>query len=229
MNVAILAEISLCSGYEGIGIGLRRAGLNLRTLCYVEREAFAAANLVSKIKNGWLDDAPIWSDIATFPDPEALESLMIDKDVSLCYYPSNMSCKPNPKYDCTVEMYDKGLSIADIADYFGMSRQSMHMILTRRGCKFRDNKKFGEENHFYRGGLKMDKRAQHMVEKAVAKGLLVPRPCEVCKESPVAKDGRNLVHAHHDDYSKPLDVRWLCQKHHHEHHKNMGGKSELGV
>jgi hypothetical protein len=37
-------------------------------------------------------------------------------------------------------------------------------------------------------------------------------PCEVCKET--------NVDAHHDDYNKPLDVRWLCKKHHREHHKS---------
>jgi len=44
------------------------------------------------------------------------------------------------------------------------------------------------------------------VATARKKGLLVKQPCEVC--------GETKVHAHHDDYSKPLDVKWLCAKHH---------------
>ena len=26
---------------------------------------------------------------------------------------------------------------------------------------------------------------------------------------------------HHDDYSKPFEIRWLCRKHHKEEHKNL--------
>lgn len=58
--------ISLCSGYGGIELGLRLAGLNFRTVCYVEIEAFAQANLVAKIEEGKMDAAPIWSDLKTF-------------------------------------------------------------------------------------------------------------------------------------------------------------------
>ena len=62
----VFARISLCSGYDGIGLGLKRAVPNIRTVCYVEREAYACANLVAKIKEGKLDDAPIWDDVSTF-------------------------------------------------------------------------------------------------------------------------------------------------------------------
>ena len=58
--------ISLCTGYAGIELGLRRCIHNLRTVVYVERESFAVANLVSKIEAGKLDAAPIWTDIKTF-------------------------------------------------------------------------------------------------------------------------------------------------------------------
>ena len=37
-----------------------------RTVCYVENEAAACAILVSRMQEGTLDDAPLWSDITTF-------------------------------------------------------------------------------------------------------------------------------------------------------------------
>jgi len=49
------------------------------------------------------------------------------------------------------------------------------------------------------------------VRRAIKKGTLIPQPCEVCQTS-------ENIEAHHDDYSKPLDVRWLCFQHHREHH-----------
>jgi len=58
--------LSLCSGYGGLELGLERVIPNLRTVAYVEVEAFATANLVSKMEQGFLDVAPIWTDIKTF-------------------------------------------------------------------------------------------------------------------------------------------------------------------
>lgn len=55
------------------------------------------------------------------------------------------------------------------------------------------------------------RRAHSAVSNAIRDGRMKREPCEVC--------GDKKSHAHHDDYSKPLDVRWLCQKHHTEHHR----------
>ena len=52
--------------------------------------------------------------------------------------------------------------------------------------------------------------ANHMVNNAIREGRLERGVCEVC--------GNPKVHGHHDDYYKPLEVRWLCATHHHEHH-----------
>ena len=59
--------VEFCAGYCGIGLGLRSVVQNLRTIAYVEREAYAAANLASKIEEGRLDAAPIWADLLDFP------------------------------------------------------------------------------------------------------------------------------------------------------------------
>jgi len=62
-----LACLSLCTGYGGIELGLERAGVPLRPIAYVEREAFAAANLVAKIEAEQMAAAPVWTDVKTFP------------------------------------------------------------------------------------------------------------------------------------------------------------------
>jgi len=72
MNVDItkkpseLTHISLCSGYGGIDLGFKRAGLPIRTVTYVEIETFVCQNLVAKMEKGWIDVAPIWTNLKTF-------------------------------------------------------------------------------------------------------------------------------------------------------------------
>jgi hypothetical protein len=53
------------------------------------------------------------------------------------------------------------------------------------------------------------------VHYALRIGLLVRQPCEVCGAT-------KHIHGHHDDYDKPLEVRWLCAKHHAAWHKTHG-------
>lgn len=48
-----------------LDLGLH-AAFAARTVCYVEREAFAASQLVALMESGLLDAAPVWSDLATF-------------------------------------------------------------------------------------------------------------------------------------------------------------------
>ena len=88
----------------------------------------------------------------------------------------------------------------------------------------RDQK--GEANNNWKGGLanqsnterkrryrdkNPNKHLAHLaMRNAIRKGLLLKGVCEVC--------GNTNVEGHHDDYSKPLSVRWLCKKHHLEAH-----------
>jgi len=61
-----------------------------------------------------------------------------------------------------------------------------------------------------------EKHAAHKaVAAAIKDGTLVRMPCEEC--------GHPETEGHHDDYSKPLSVRWLCASHHIAHHHRMRG------
>ena len=59
-----------------------------------------------------------------------------------------------------------------------------------------------------------DPKANNAVSRAIRAGKLVKQPCIRCGGLPAV--------AHHDDYSKPLDVIWLCRKHHVELHLERG-------
>jgi hypothetical protein len=53
---------------------------------------------------------------------------------------------------------------------------------------------------------------RNKVKRAIESGKLVRLPCEVC-------DSTSRVVAHHEDYTKPLQVKWLCTLHHWAEHK----------
>jgi len=54
-------------------------------------------------------------------------------------------------------------------------------------------------------------KAHDALNGAVRSGRIKRLPCEIC--------GSGKVHGHHEDYSKPLDVIWLCSIHHAQIHR----------
>jgi hypothetical protein len=83
-------------------------------------------------------------------------------------------------------------------------------IKARRDVRFPNPAQKAEYIKRYSEKHPEKKKAHTAVSNAIRDGRLFKQPCEVCFS--------NDVEAHHDDYSKPLDVRWLCVKHHAEHH-----------
>ena len=70
-NTETVTLLEWCAGYGGIGLGLKRVfGERLRTIAYCELEGYAQANLISKMEKGFMDVAPIWTDVKTFPTQE---------------------------------------------------------------------------------------------------------------------------------------------------------------
>jgi len=67
-NVAVYPQriLSLFAGIAGLDLGIRLVFPESRTVCYVERESYAASVLVARMADKTLDAAPIWSDVAAF-------------------------------------------------------------------------------------------------------------------------------------------------------------------
>jgi hypothetical protein len=59
-------------------------------------------------------------------------------------------------------------------------------------------------------------KAQHLVQTYVRRGkILKPKICSICNcES-------KKIEGHHADYSKPLEVIWVCSRCHHNIHKSL--------
>lgn len=65
-------------------------------------------------------------------------------------------------------------------------------------------------------------RAYNKVSYNLKRGYIIKEPCAIC--------GELNVQAHHEDYSKPLDVVWLCKAHHMEIHRKFNTiRQQLGL
>lgn len=217
-----MRELSLFTGAGG-GVYASRL-LGHRIVGYVEWDDHCQRVIAQRIEDGIFEDAPIIDDV------RSLDKETVDNIASLCHYSSiimegNDMGAHRKEYDEAVRLYSAGLSVAEVAVFYGITRQAMHKILSRRGVAFRSNLRFGAENHFYRGGIKADDRAHNILESAIKKGIVARKThCEKCGACGEFADGRTEIQAHHDDYNKPIDVSWLCQKCHHEWHKNNKAK-----
>jgi hypothetical protein len=78
--------------------------------------------------------------------------------------------------------------------------------------KCRENKK--QDPKYKDQSFKENVRS--FTRRCIKTGILIRESCRIC--------GTNEnIEAHHEDYSKPLDIIWLCRNHHREHHKLIEG------
>lgn len=97
-------------------------------------------------------------------------------------------------------------------------RKKRHFCSRKCYSLFRRDKLPIEEHAKYGKGLPIEQKvlrykARIILNHAVRAGKILRKPCELCGKK---------AEAHHDNYYKPLEVRWFCFKHHRKHHKENG-------
>lgn len=78
----------------------------------------------------------------------------------------------------------------------------------------RGNRQDPEYLKSWRNKFPVKYKAHNSLNNALRDGKIEKSPCEIC--------GNEKSVAHHDDYNKPLSVRWLCQAHHKQWHRDNG-------
>lgn len=100
-----------------------------------------------------------------------------------------------------------GLGSAVLASFLLSRQYEARYFQSEQNRSRRNNlaKKYREDP-----SLRARHEARWKVRRALASGKLVRMPCESCNST--------QAQAHHDDYNKPLAVRWLCIRCHNEWH-----------
>jgi ribosomal protein S27AE len=91
-------------------------------------------------------------------------------------------------------------------------KESEHgkVVITRASNRYNSSENKKSITKKYRKNNPEKYKAHNQVTISLRNGTLIQQPCEQC--------GAKRTHAHHDDYTKPLKVRWLCPICHKQEH-----------
>jgi len=85
------------------------------------------------------------------------------------------------------------------------------MRVLRGDSKYRESEvEYQRRRYHTDDAYRLRKKARAKAYKALQRGTLTRLPCEVCQS--------DNVEIHHEDYARPLVVRWLCRRHHLDGH-----------
>lgn len=155
------------------------------------------------------------------------------KQKMIANYYSNKTSKDGLSYWCKQCTSEKAKQYVEdnrqkVSESRRRYRQKNKIEIGKKGTEWRqENKekvkkysaKYNEKNRekvaeirkIWREKNEVKIKAQYKVNYALKTQRLQREPCEIC--------GDSKVDAHHTDYSKPLDVMWLCRSHHNAWHR----------
>jgi hypothetical protein len=119
--------------------------------------------------------------------------------------------------DCTKKDSEERRKIKEKDIKWFLSERKRHREKSRKYRQNGLNKKYKKPEYREKWLFENpEKRKAHIeVRNALNSGKIHRHPCCICG---------NKAQAHHEDYSKPLDIIWLCPKHHGERHVQINEK-----
>ena len=116
---------------------------------------------------------------------------------------------------------------ADTARTSAFNSTDPHWVVSERKRQREKSRRYRDE-----GRVSVDTRsrsekdpvkryARNLVAKAIKAGEISPEPCVVCQD--------DKSQSHHEDYARPLDVHWVCARHHSDRHIYLRDCAVLGL
>jgi len=99
-----------------------------------------------------------------------------------------------------------------LRDYYQKNREKI--LNQQRSEKAKELRRLRELK--YREKRPERLRVRHLVYDAIRAGQLLKQPCSICNNID--------SYAHHEDYNKPLEIIWLCRRHHTDLHIEKRGR-----
>lgn len=124
--------------------------------------------------------------------------------------------KPLPEYYSHPQMANGYLGVCKGCHKLRMKRRRLTNPRVQEYDRLRDKlphriKRRNEYHKKWREKNPDGYRAHYLLTNAVRNGRVKKEPCSLCGTT-------KRVHGHHRDYTKPLDVVWLCAKCHQRVH-----------
>jgi len=130
---------------------------------------------------------------------------------------SKESIEKNKKYKAEWQRKNRVLLNARLRERYKNNLEKSRLLGRIRTKKYRQTDK-GKDlkrkyDEIYYKNNKEKIKAQNKVRNAIYRGKLIrPNICDICKNV-------GNPHAHHEDYSKPFEIIWMCHKCHLYHHQ----------
>ena len=124
------------------------------------------------------------------------------------YYKTSSYCKL-----CNKEYY-KEYNILNKTEKAAYYKEHKNEIAAYQKEYYNKHKaEYEARNKKYRKNDPLKVKARGILNYAVEKGELLRLPCAIC--------GNLKAEAHHEDYTQPLEVIWLCRTHHKARHEEI--------